>query len=264
MAKESKNSSTCYCMTHRGHFYQTMYQSRLGHLSYNSTTTPEFQMLEIGFYHGRGYEAFSQFFPRSEFHSMEISCLPKGPVSENKWPHGNFAARNRKWYSRLRHEKKLHCGDASNVDWLHQIWTTHMLRPDAPPLKLVIDDGSHLARHMVATIFFWFPRIEPGGHLVIEDIQPTKESNKFRTQFLPQIISDLHFCGDPKEKKDEPCFPLLQRLLHSVHCEMHICILERNQEPAMQNLSLVESKPSRSALSLGGCRALKDSFGIGL
>jgi hypothetical protein len=239
-----------------------MYQSRLGHLSKNSTDP--FQMLEIGFFHGRGYEAFREFFTNAEIHSLEISCLPKGKVEDGKWPHGNFAIRNKKWYSRLRGEHRLHCGDASNVDFLNQVWTTQMQRPDAPPLTLVIDDGSHLAKHMTQTIFYWFPRIEPGGYLVVEDIQPSKESNKFRTQFLPQLISDLHFCGDPNESKDAPCFPLLQQLLHSVHCELHICILQRNQEPAIQNLTLEESKPSRSALSLNGCRSLRESFGLGL
>lgn len=230
-------------------------------------------MLEIGFFHGRGYEAFSQFFPRAELHSMEISCLPKGPTSEGKWPHGNFAARNRKWYGPLRQANRLHCGDASQVEWLDSVWQTHMWRrpnndnnDDAspPPLKLVIDDGSHLSKHMVQSFFFWFPRIEPGGFLVVEDVQPTKESNKFRTQFLPQIMSDLHYCGDPKQPKDDPCFPLIQTLLQSVHCEMHICIFGRNEQPAIQNLTLQESKPPRSALSLNGCKALRDSFGLGL
>jgi hypothetical protein len=221
-------------------------------------------MLEIGFYHGKGYEAYREFFPQAEIHSMEISCLPKGPRDQGKWPHGNFAIRNKKWYSRLRNENRLHCGDASEVHWLDSIWNTHMKRPDAPPLKLVIDDGSHLARHMVQTVFYWFPRIAPGGYLVVEDVQPTKESNKFRTQFLPQIISDVHYCGDPSQPKDEPCNPLLQRLLQSVHCEMHICVLERNQEPAILNLTVPQSTAPRSALSLTSCKALRDSFGLGM
>ena len=93
---------------------------------------------------------------------------------------------------------------------------------DSPPLKIVVDDGSHLAKHMIYSIFFWFPRIEPGGILIIEDVQPIEEANLFRTQFLPQIMSDLHFCGDPKEHKDEgkcisiPCSIRLSRLLLAV------------------------------------------------
>jgi len=264
-----KNDTLCSkpsCVNPRcrpwGHFYQTLYQSRLGHLSTN--TTEEFQMLEIGFFSGYGFETYSKFFPRAELHSMEISC-------SGKWPYPNFAALNRKYYRMLRDSNHLHCGDASDANWLAKIYHTHMMarqRKDddpPPPLKLVIDDGSHFARDMVKTFFFWFPRLEPGGFLVIEDIQPILEANKFRTQFLPQLMSDLHFCGDPKQRNDdEPCFPLLQKLLHSIHCEMHICIFQRNNEPAIPNLPLDASIPPRHALSLNGCKSLRESFGLGL
>ena len=150
-------------------------------------------------------------------------------------------------------KKRLHCGDASDVDWLHRIWNDHIFRQRnsddvSPPLKIVIDDGSHLAKHMIYSIFFWFPRIEPGGILIIEDIQPIEEANLFRTQFLPQIMADLHFCGDPNEHKDQACFPQLYPLLQSIHCEMHICVFERNEEPAVPLLSIEKSKPVSTLL----------------
>ena len=34
----------------------------------------------------------------------------------------------------------------------------------------------------------------------------------FRTQCMSQIMSTLHFCGDPAETSDDPCFTLLQGL----------------------------------------------------
>ena len=43
-----------------------------------------------------------------------------------------------------------------------------MNRPDAPPLKIVVDDGAHIAEHMAQTVFFWFPRIQPRGVLIAE------------------------------------------------------------------------------------------------
>jgi hypothetical protein len=138
-----------------------------------------------------------------------------------------------------------------------------MHRPGAPPLKIVVDDGSHLSRHMAQTFFFWFPRIEPGGLLVVEDIQPIQDANLFRTQFLPQVMSDLHFCGDPNEPKDEPCFPLLQRLLHSIHCEMHICIFERNHEPAIPDLPLANSTMPANTLDAKACMSIGQPWGIG-
>lgn len=150
----------------------------------------------------------------------------------------------------------MHCGDASNLEFLDNIWKTKMHRPGAPPLRIVVDDGAHLNNQMAQTVFFWFPRIEPGGLLIVEDIQPTSDSNKFRTQFLPQMISDLHFCGDPKFQEREPCFPLLQSLLHSIHCEMHICIFERNQKPALPDLPLEESKIPSHALNAAACPSI--------
>lgn len=141
-----------------------------------------------------------------------------------------------------------------------------MHRPDAPPLKVVVDDGSHLAWHMVQSVLFWFPRIEPGGIMIVEDIQPIGIANKFRTQFLPQIMADLHFCGDPKEGKDpSPCFPLLQKMLQSIHCEMHICVFERNQAPSIPDLPLANSTLPDNALDASKCASTgPESFGYGL
>jgi hypothetical protein len=177
-----------------------------------------------------------------------------------QWPWGNFAKQNKN-YQQYLDEDRLHCGDANKVNYLDAIWRTKMNRPDAPPLKIVVDDGSHLSAHMAQSFFFWFPRIEPGGLLVIEDIQPITEANLFRTQFLPQIMSDLHFCGDPKQHADEPCFPLLQKMLHSVHCEMHICIFQRNQKPAIPNLPLSDSILPANTFDASKCDAIGKPWG---
>jgi hypothetical protein len=213
-------------------------------------------------YQGRGFDTYTKFFKDApaELHAMEISCIEQGPRAEGKWPWGNFASRNRR-YDSLVDQERLHCGDASDVKWLNEIWTTIMHRPDAPPLKIVIDDGAHLSQHMVQSVFFWFPRIEPGGLLVVEDIQPIYEANLFRTQFLPQIMADLHFCGDPQQEKDEACFPQLYPLLQSIHCEMHICIFERNQVPAIPDLSMEDSTVPSNALDLTKCYTFSHPFG---
>ena len=122
--------------------------------------------------------------------------------------------------------------------------------PGAPPLKFVVDDGSHEAAHMAQTVLFWLPRIEPGGILFVEDVQPTGVANPWATQFLPQIMKDLHYCGDKdKPTEDEACFPTLVGMIQSIHCEMHICAFERNQAPAKE-LSLEESSLPANALDM--------------
>ena len=253
-----KNSSSCFrkgCIRKEcqpwGHFYNTIYQKRFG--QYSTDNVEPFQFLEIGFSTGYGYDAFNEFMPKAEAHSIEISCkypLPEGWVN---------SARSNKRYQEYLDAKRLHCGNAVDVNFLHKVWTTEMNRTDAPPLKIVVDDASHLAAHMAQSVFFWFPRIQPRGLMVVEDIQPIVEANKFRTQFLPQIMSDLHYCGDPAQPPDTICFPTLQPLLASIHCEMHICIFERNDEPAVE-LSLNESIMPKGALDLNTCQALSKSF----
>ena len=213
-----------------GHFYDTIYNRWLK--DYSRDDSDPIQFLEIGFYKGNGFEAYSQMLPRAEKHSMEISCIEPGPLSEGKWPWGNFAEKSPN-YKSLREAKRLHCGDANDYDFLHKIWMTEMKRPGAPPLKVVVDDGSHISEHMATSLFFWIPRIEPGGILVMEDIQPIDYVNPFRTHILPQVVKDLHWCGRP-EFQDTRCFPTIQPFLAGVHCEMHICVFVRNDEASIE------------------------------
>ncbi len=169
-----------------GHFYHTLYQQKLG--SYSHKDAEPFQFLEVGFFNGKGYDMYRRFLPRGECHSIEISCLPHGDKNDGKtWPYGNFAEKNPK-YQQYLDENLLHCGDANDVNYLMDVWTNQMKRPGAPPLKVVVDDGSHEAAHMAQSVMFWLPRIEPGGFLFVEDIQPSSAANAFTTQFLPQLM----------------------------------------------------------------------------
>ena len=239
-----------------GHFYDRIYQKWLSPLAASGET---FQFLEIGYFNGRGFDAYTEFLPKAEKHSLEISCLPAGPKNEGKWPWGNFASKNAR-YQALVDQHRLHCGDASTWEFLNFTWTTHMHRgPEAPPLRVVIEDASHLAQHMATSVFFWFPRIQPGGILVVEDIESQTVANAFRTEFLPQLMADLHYCGLPDEQgKNHVCFPTLAPLLRAIHCELHICVLQRNEKPAIE-YDQTKSMPPSNALNYQACRQGKVS-----
>ena len=159
-----------------GHFYDSAYDRWLPRID-----APRYQFLEIGYSRGAGFDAFADFAPNVELHSMELDC---------EGGKGNLR------FQELVDAERLHCGSAADVSFLKRTWTTHMRRPGAPPLMVVVDDGSHQAAHMVASVFFWFPRVAPGGVVIIEDIQPTLAANAFRSKFLPQIMHDLHYCGN--------------------------------------------------------------------
>jgi hypothetical protein len=70
------------CRVLTGHFYHTMYNKWLG--SYSTDDAEPFQFLEIGFYNGNGFDAYKEFLPRAEHHSMEIACIEPGPRDEGK------------------------------------------------------------------------------------------------------------------------------------------------------------------------------------
>lgn len=250
------NATHPKCQVGQNHFYHTMYQRWLG--GYSSPDAKPFQFLEIGFYTGLGYTSFREFLPTAEMHGMEVSCLPPAdiewyesgkPFWPKKW--GNMAS-NHPEYEALRAANRLHCGDGSAYEFLDQVWRAHMSRRDAPPLMVVVDDASHIASHMVQTVFFWLPRIEPGGVLIVEDIEPSHDSNGFRSAFMSQIIQDVHACGRLDENVGrEPIFPALRPFLHSVHCEMHICVFERSAEPSQPNFPKELGTPPAHALSPG-------------
>lgn len=211
------------------------YTATFNDSTYDKWLTPlvdeSLQFLEIGFSSGKGFDAFSEFLPKAEKHSMEISCIEAGPREEGKWPWGNPAANNTN-YRALRDANRLHCGDASDFQFLNHVWTTYMNRTDAPPLKVVFEDVSHLSEHMATTVFFWLPRVEPGGILVVEDIESFTPANRFRTDFVPQLMMDLHNCGLPEEDKNNKiCFPTLQPFLKGISCEFNICVcrVRRNE-----------------------------------
>jgi hypothetical protein len=256
------------CRPGAQHFYHTIYDKYFQQYISPQNTKEPFQFVEIGYFNGRGFDAYTDYIvpnapSRTELHSIEISCLEKGPRSEGKWPWGNFAAINKN-YPALLASNRLHCADASDYDVLQDIYLNKMNHkhdveyssgkssPAAPPpIKIVIDDASHLSDHMAKSLFYWFPRIAPGGILVIEDIQPSTQTNSFRVHVLSQLMRDLHYCGldDHLGYPDNVCFPTIQPLLQGIHCEMHICVLIRNDHPTTGHLLTKEqSLPPAHAL----------------
>jgi len=158
----------------------------------------------------------------------------------------------------LKKKNLLHCGDASNLKYLREVWSK--MKKQGLPLKVVVDDGSHQYSDMAQSFFFWFPRLEPGGLFIVEDIQPIDIANKFRTQFLPQIMADIHFCGGGPSRSmvdsnNDACFPQLQKFLGAVHCEMHICVFVRNNKPAAEPSEKDELVPN-GAFDLTTCKSM--------
>jgi hypothetical protein len=86
----------------------------------------------------------------------------------------------------------------------------------------------------------------------MEDMQPISEANGFRTHILPQVMKDLHWCGD-KNLKDTRCFPTIQPFLAGVHCEMHICVFVRNDVASIEPDKNTSMTPTNAFVDAQKC-----------
>jgi len=228
-----------------GHFYQDLYQRWLAPLSKDDDDSVKtFSFLEIGFGRGFSVPAWREFLPRADYHVIDIACRDLSTAS----------AEHRPKYEKMIKEGKLHCGDSANFEFLHSVYTKQFKDNN---LKIVLDDASHVPKHMVATVWFWLPRIEPGGFLILEDIEPNVgpqfRAHAIQSDFLPQLINDVHYCGDPSSPEPTPCFPSLQPLVKSVHCDLHVCIIERTELIPAYDPPKAESVPPPNALDRNKC-----------
>lgn len=230
-----------------GHFYHNLYQQWLGPMSLDSIDP--FLLLEIGFGLGKSVPVWNEFLPQAERHTIDVACQNLETALPLLKPK----------YENEIHQGTLHCGSSSDIDFLQSVYdklVTNRSDDDKKPLKVVVEDASHIPSHMVTAVFFWLPRIEPGGLLFLEDIEPNSSTKHgghgIQSDFLPQLISDIHYCGDPLNTEDPSCFPTIQPLIQSIHCSLHICVIQRNDVPA-SNPSREESMPPPNALDLKQC-----------
>lgn len=62
---------------------------------------------------------------------------------------------------------------------------------DFPP-KIIIDDGSHEIEHQLKMVEICLPQLQPGGMLIIEDIQDIQNNKqKFDNLNIPYTLMDL-------------------------------------------------------------------------
>lgn len=98
-------------------------------------------ILEIGVYEGASLRVWRSYFPRSTIVGIDIN---ESHVEE----------------ARIHFRR----GSQDDPDFLAA------LSKEFGPLDIVIDDGSHIGRHMIASFDCLFPHVVPGGWYVIEDI----------------------------------------------------------------------------------------------
>src|SRR5207302_1170293 len=102
------------------------------------------RLLEIGVLDGRSLEMWSEYFPEAEIYGVDIDpdC--------RRFDGGR---------------KKVFIGSQDDPQFLTSI------RQAVPSgFDIVIDDGSHYVKHMIASFHGLFDHVVPGGYYVIEDL----------------------------------------------------------------------------------------------
>mmetsp|Transcript_12452 Transcript_12452/g.34570 ORF Transcript_12452/g.34570 Transcript_12452/m.34570 type:complete len:399 (-) Transcript_12452:78-1274(-) len=233
-----------------GNYYDSMYQRWLGHWSREGTDS--FLLINVGVSPGDGLNVFREFLPAAEVHGVYSSC----PSCDDTPFSSPSLSPCKKPFSFYHLGRVAHCIDVRDTTQLQFVWRTEA-NHHVSPLKVVVDDGEHKSSmQMAQSIFFWFPRLEPGGMLFLENIQ---ENTRIRRHFLPQLAQDVHWCGDYSSQNGDapkPCFPTIQPLLKSFHCELHICVLERNHvASSIAEQDISASLPPSNALNSSLCSA---------
>ncbi|WP_327351841.1 class I SAM-dependent methyltransferase [Streptomyces sp. NBC_01304] len=129
-------------------------------------------------------------------------------------------------------------GDQSDPDLLRDIADTY------GPFDIVIDDGSHVSRHVITALTTLFPCLRPGGLYVVEDLQwayapgfggtpDDLASPRGSTGFLKTLVDGLHHEDIPHRAGRRPGY--LAEHVGAVHFYRGIAFLEKaaNSEGAI-------------------------------
>ncbi len=117
--------------------YLRKYQSLFGHLR-----DEQFNLIEIGVMAGTSLKMWRSFFPRATIVGLDINPSCK-----------RFAQ------GRIRVE----IGSQDDPEFLARVCAEY-------PPTIVIDDGSHMAHHVIYTFERLYPSLLPGGFYVVEDM----------------------------------------------------------------------------------------------
>jgi len=114
------------------------------------------------------------------------------------------------------------------------------------PFDIVIDDGSHLPRHVVASFSVLFPRLAQAGLYVIEDIQTTFWPHMQGSigggptlQFAQSLMGYLNY-AEMKVCHPNLQLPEVSKTIRSLRAYHNILIVEKgdNSEPSNMNYDL--------------------------
>lgn len=175
----------------------------------------ELNILEIGVAGGGSLNMWKNFFPNSEIYGIDID--PKKLEGNRKGLEGI----------------NVSIGDQSDKNFLDKV-----LKDVSGGLDIIIDDGSHMTHHQVASFEYLFEKLNSGGIYVIEDIHTSyrsrfkKKPHKSAVDYLKRRIDDVNVGGkleryNEKDILEQTAFPLnfYEKTIESIHFYPDICFI---------------------------------------
>jgi len=126
----------------------------------------DINMIEIGVALGSSLAAWEQYFDRARLVGIDVNPQCK---------------------ALQRDRVAIYIGSQDDPELLHRVAT------DFPP-TIVIEDGSHIAHHMIASFERLFPALAPGGYYVFEDLSLhfAESAKRFEDPKFHQGHADTH------------------------------------------------------------------------
>jgi len=151
------------------HAYLPHYAKRFARLRNYSPVIGSPGLLEIGVMDGASLRMWRDYFPNGMIYGIDV--LPESTISEERI--------------------KCFCGKQQHLEFLTGVisWIGN--------LDIVIDDGSHVGKHHVASFEILWPHVNPGGWYCIEDAQSifntcwTQPSHRTMFDVLQEQWSDI-------------------------------------------------------------------------
>ena len=95
-----------------------------------------------------------------------------------------------------------------------------------PPLDVVIDDGSHVPEHQIATFEELWPMLRPGGVYLIEDVHGCFNP------FLAYVVGLMaHMNGGASNGPSEVVPTPMQRWVEGIHVHPFCVVIEKRETP---------------------------------
>eukprot|EP01059_Diplonema_ambulator_P034295 TRINITY_DN7603_c0_g1_i1.p1 TRINITY_DN7603_c0_g1~~TRINITY_DN7603_c0_g1_i1.p1 ORF type:complete len:296 (+),score=69.39 TRINITY_DN7603_c0_g1_i1:74-961(+) len=166
---------------------------------------------------GLGIRLWGEYFNSSHLDVLEIDrdCGERYLKSKHKTayePAGGFT---------------LHYGDQGDTAALQALAQAH------GPWDIIIDDGSHLVEHQIATFTTLFPHLTPGGKYSIEDLQTSFWNGKWGNEgtaihHLHTISRRVHTVIKKNARNEEEALDSkMKSPYRSVDCHHFVCIITK-------------------------------------